>query len=247
MQFTADLHMHTKYSDGRGTVEEMMQAGLKKGLEKIAITDHGPANIGVGVRGPEQLLEIKKEAEKVSQDQNIKVLVGVEADVIGLDGEIDIPAPVYRQLDLLLVGLHPYIFPRRWQDGYRFVLPNQIYRVSAAVREKVREINTRAVVAALEKHPVDILTHPGLQMPVDFEEVARACARTGALFEINTGHHRERFQTPSIIKRVSDHGVEFIIDSDAHYPETVGELDAGWALLQQAGVPAERVVNVRFD
>ncbi|WP_366923821.1 PHP domain-containing protein [Metallumcola ferriviriculae] len=247
MQFTADLHMHTKYSDGRGTMEQMARAGFKKGLGKIAITDHGPANIGVGVKSAEQLLEIKREAARISQEVGIRVLVGVEADIIGVDGEIDVPPSIYQQLDLLLVGLHPHVFPHDWGDGYNFILPNQIYRASSLMRDKVIGVNTQAVVAALEKHPVDILTHPGLLMPVDYLAVAKACTRTGTYFEINTGHLHEHFMTPAIIKRVCDQGVDFIVNSDSHYPETVGELEAGWAMLEQAGVTAARVANVRMN
>ena len=66
MQFKADMHMHTQYSDGRGTMKEMMAAGLNKGLDKIAITEHGPNNIGVGIKSAEQLLDIKKEALELS-------------------------------------------------------------------------------------------------------------------------------------------------------------------------------------
>ncbi|MBO8168442.1 MAG: PHP domain-containing protein [Thermoanaerobacteraceae bacterium] len=245
MQFAADLHMHTKYSDGRGTIEEMMQAAIARKLEKIAITDHGPKNIGVGIKSPEQLLDIKKEAEQVSRGQNIKVLVGVEADILGVNGEIDIPETIYRQLDLLLVGLHPYVFPGTITDGLTFVLPNQLYKLSEPVRRRVIEINTKAVIAVLRKHPVDILTHPGLNMPIDYEQVARACAETNTLYEINTGHKNQHFQPLSIIEKVSRQGVRFVVNSDAHYPDTVGELQSGWELLQAAGVAPERVVNIK--
>jgi len=92
---------------------------------------------------------------------------------------------------------------------------------------------------------VDILTHPGLNMPIDYEAVAKVCAEKGTLYEINTGHNDQHFQTISIINTVARSNVNFIINSDAHYPETVGELKTGWALLKMAGVSPERVVNVR--
>ena len=245
MQFKADMHMHTQYSDGRGTMKEMMSAGLNKGLDKIAITEHGPNNIGVGIKSAEQLLDIKKEALELSAGQNIQVLVGVEADVIGTNGEIDVPQSIYQQLDLLLVGLHPHVIPVDVEDGLSFILPNKFFRFSSGVRKRVIRNNTNAIIEVLNKHKVDILTHPGLNMPIDYEAVAKVCAEKGTLYEINTGHNDQHFQTISIINTVASSNVNFIINSDAHYPETVGELKTGWALLKMAGVSPERVVNVR--
>jgi len=175
MNFTADMHMHTQYSDGRGTMKEMMAAGIDKGLDKIAITDHGPNNIGVGVKSANQLLDIKKEALNISAGQGIEVLVGVEADVIGTDGEIDVPQSIYQQLDLLLVGLHPHVVPVDVEDGLNFILPNKFFGLSPGVRKRVIRNNTNAIIKVLNKHRVDILTHPGLNMPIDYEAVAKAC------------------------------------------------------------------------
>ena len=64
MRFTGDYHTHSTYSDGRNTIVEMVDAARKKELGEIAITDHGPRNIGVGVKGPGTFLVIKDEIGK---------------------------------------------------------------------------------------------------------------------------------------------------------------------------------------
>ncbi|MDS1030624.1 PHP domain-containing protein [Bacillota bacterium LX-D] len=243
MYFFADYHMHTKHSDGRATVEEMIQAGREKGLEEIAITDHGPKNIGTGVKNPEQYLKIKQEVKELNaQFKDIKVFCGAEADLIDLDGSIDIPKKICRELDLLLVGLHPYVWPKNFSAAGKYVLGNQLAKYSSKVKSKVTNNNTKALLEAIYKHDVDIVTHPGLGMPLHLQEVARACAAKNTAFEINVGH---RYQSFTDIMEVARTGVNFVVNSDAHFTTSVGELTQGKALLTQAKIPVEQVLNAR--
>lgn len=243
MYFYGDYHMHTKYSDGRGSLEQMVQAARKKGLKEIAVTDHGPRNIGVGIRNTDVLLKTLDHARALNRlfAGEFRILVGVEADVISCQGDIDVPREVYSQLDLLLVGLHPHIIPATAEAAAWLFGGNKFAALFPPVRDAVARVNTCALVSALEKHPVDIVTHPGLGMPVDISQVARVCTGRGIAFEINTGHD---YITPSQVLRAVEEGAKIIVNSDAHYPETVGELQAGWEVLLAAGVDADRVVNL---
>lgn len=245
MEFFADLHCHTKYSDGRNTVDEMITAAKNKGLQRLAITDHGPNNIGTGVRNSETYLQIKDEikesleAEK-GNEQNIEVWVGAEADIIDLAGGIDVPKKIYQQLDWLIIGLHPYSLPTTINGIINLSLYNQLAKVSGNVKERVRNSNTKTLVEALYMHPADCVSHPNLQMAVDIKEVARACTKTDTAYEINTGHS---YQQASDIYEVAKEGVNFVVNSDSHYAETLGELDYGAELLEKAGVDSEQVIN----
>jgi len=240
--FSGDYHVHTNYSDGRATLEEMASAAFKKGLREIAVTDHGPANI-VGIKSPEILLRIKERTERLNSNFGTKfrVLVGVEADVISCDGDIDVPEDIYRQLDLLLVGLHPHVFPKTVGAGVKIVFGNKLAGISDAVWNKMVEVNTKALVAAVRNHNADIAAHPGLGMPVNFREVARACADTGCAFEINTGHNH---LSPSQVRIAAEERAPIIVNSDAHYTASVGELNWGWHLLEQVRVDPELVINL---
>lgn len=239
--FRADYHVHTRRSDGRASAEVMVAAARQAGLEEVALTDHGPRNIGVGVNAGGVYLRLKQKVA-VWESPGIQVLVGAEANIIGLNGEIDLPAAVYRQLDLLLVGLHPYVLPRNFQAARDLVLANQLQGRSRRWRERAVEANTRTLIAALDKHPIFGITHPGLGMPVDIEPLARACVRTGTLWEVNVGH---LYQRPEELARAARCGVRFVVNSDAHQPATVGRLEEGWELLRAAGVPPEQVVNLK--
>ncbi|ATW25895.1 PHP domain-containing protein [Candidatus Formimonas warabiya] len=244
MKITGDFHTHSKYSDGRHTIVEMVDAARAKGLGTIALTDHGPSNIGTGVRAAQTYLVIKDEISKLQENRpDIRILTGAEADVVSCAGDIDVPQDVVKQLDLLLVGLHPYVKPKGWKDGFTFVLGNQIAKLVPPLQNRMKSINTKALVEAMHKHDVLAITHPGLGMPLDLDEVARACLSTNTAFEINTGHN---FQKVEDIKRVSEKGVSFIVNSDAHFTKSVGNLETGLALLAHANVPPEQIINVEM-
>lgn len=245
MKAFADFHSHSTYSDGRGTIAENIRAASESGLRKYAITDHGPNNIGTGVSNENKYQEIRAGVDMLKEKYSgVELLVGSEADIISVEGEIDLSAATIAGLDLLIVGLHPFIWPKTLQDGFKFVLPNQLQRISRSQREKVRCLNTKAVVEALDRYEIDILSHPNLGMPLMIGETARACAKYETAYEINTGHH---FQGVEEVQEVAALGAIFVVNSDAHFPASVGNLEIGVHLLEQAGISPEQTLNLQQE
>lgn len=243
MEFFADWHTHSTYSDGRGSIEENVTAAISRGLSQLAITDHGPANIGTGVKNPETYLEIIEEICRLNKKyQNIEVLTGAEADIVGPDGSIDIPRNIVEQLDLLIVGLHPYVRPRTLEAAWSVVGINQLALISRKSREKARVNNTKALKEAVLNYDIDFISHPDLKMPVDVAELAAVCANRDTALEINTGHHYDKRE---LVRDALKTGVNFVVNSDAHFPETVGLLATGGDLLAKFDVPVERILNAR--
>lgn len=241
MKLFADYHTHTTYSDGRGTPAENIKAAIDRGLEAVAITDHGPKSIGTGVAGPETFLAIKEEVAGLSSRfPEIKILVGAEAAVISRDGRLDLPKTIIEQLDLLLAGHHPYYIPESLGDALHYTLPNLVVRLKKSTWEKMRNTNTKALIETVHNYPVDFISHPDLMMPADPDELARACAGRETALEVNTGHH---YNKEDIVRAAARHGAKLVINSDAHYPETVGELASGLALVEKLRFPAEMVIN----
>ena len=243
MHAIADLHSHSTYSDGRGKLADNIQAASAKGLEQYAITDHGPRNLGVGVSNENKYREIKAVVAQLQPNYpNLQILVGSEADVISLEGEIDLSSEIIEELDLLIVGLHPYIWPKTWRDGWDFVLSNQLLRITRRYEDQVRCRNTKALVEAIAKYPVDIISHPNLAMPIEISEVARACQKYHTAYEINTGHN---YQTIEDVLTAAKEGVNFVVNSDAHFPTSIGCLETGIELLQRSGIGPEQSLNLR--
>lgn len=243
MEFFADWHTHSTYSDGRGTIEENIQAAFRKGLKEVAITDHGPANIGVGVKGAETYLEIHNKIREYDlKYDEITVKSGAEADIIGLDGTIDIPKSIAGKLDILIVGLHPYVWPAKLNAAWSVVAVNQLALLSRRFRQRARVNNTKALKEALYKYDVNFVSHPNLKMPVEISEIARACAEQDTALEINTGHHYDKEE---LVYTSLREGVNFTVNSDAHFPETVGNLTGGMELMEKFNVPVDRILNAR--
>jgi putative hydrolase len=166
--------------------------------------------------------------------------VGAEAAVISRDGRLDLPEDVIRRLDLLIAGLHPYCIPENLGEALHYTLPNLVAGLKKSVREKMRNTNTKALIGAIHKYPVRVISHPDLMMPADPGELARACAALETALEVNTGHH---YNKENIIRAAARHGARLAINSDAHCPESVGELAAGAALVERLRFPAEMVIN----
>jgi len=222
-------------------VEGIALAARERGLLEVAITDHGPNVVVSGVRDLSCYKRVRGDIDRLDIS-DIRVLVGAEANIVDLAGTLDIPEDVYMDLDVLICGLHPYTIPGSWGDGWRLFGRNHLRHLGKGWRERAVAANTKATVMALENNPVDILSHPGLFFQVDIEEVARACVREGVLFEINCGHHHPPLED---VKIALEAGVDIIINSDAHFCDTVGMMEYGSGLVEKLGIPLERVVNRR--
>jgi len=241
LKLFADYHTHTTYSDGRGTPAENIRAAAGRGLAAVAITDHGPRGIGIGVAGPETFLTIKEEVAGLADSfPEVRALVGAEAAVISSDGRLDLPEEIIGQLDLLLAGLHPYYVPDRLGDALCYTLPNLAAKLSRSARAKMRNANTKALLGTVYSYRVDIISHPDLMLPADPDELARACAGRETALEVNTGHH---YNKEEIVRAAAYRGARLAINSDAHYPETVGDLASGIALVERLRFPAEMIIN----
>lgn len=246
MKVFADYHTHTKHSHGKGTIEDNVKIAIQRGLTQIGIADHGPAShslVRLGVKNPEELLDIKSEIQRLQYHYpQIEILAGVEANIISLDGTIDVPYRILQSLDKILVGLHLFIIPKSWEDGRKIIYDNMIrYKIHKGDREEIRYHNTKALLNALKKYPIDIITHPGYQLDIDTVELARACKETDTALEINVSHG---FLTEEFIKIAAAEGAKFVISSDAHAPEKVGRLEVGVNMLEKLKIPKEQIINV---
>lgn len=241
MKLFADYHTHTVHSHGKGTIRENALAAKEKGLSALGIADHGPASIGLGVKGEKGFAKIKEEIAALNRENSgVNVLFSVEANVIGVNGTIDVPKKLQRSMDMVLAGLHPLVWPASLRDGFDLFVQNRLARLSGRFRRRARLTNTKAIVEAVYKNDIDIVTHPGLKLDIDTAELARACAKRDTAMEINAGHG---YMTVEYVKIAMREGAKFAIGSDAHQPADVGRLEPGIAVAEKAGVPAERIIN----
>ncbi|HEY8463943.1 MAG TPA: PHP domain-containing protein [Bacillota bacterium] len=242
----ADYHTHTRYSGAGGSIRENAQAAQQVGLEVLGIADHGPANWGhFNLTKPETFEQMIVETRRVEQEfSGLRILAGTEANIISFDGELDIPIRLQRKLDQVLAGFHLTVFPKSPAAGLKFAVWRLLADLSPQLLQRARNDNTKAVVEAVFRNEIDIITHPGLHININTPELARACARTDTALEINSKHGRESIE---FIKAAAGEGVKFAIGSDAHRPEQVGRLLPGIKAAQAAGLKAEQIINVVED
>lgn len=240
MRIFADYHTHTRFSHGKGTIEENVQAARKKGLREIAITDHGPGHFLYGV-GKNALVKMREEVNRINDRcGDIDVLLGLEANVISIDGSIDVDESIISMLDILLVGYHFGALPGSARDGYHIHLKNFAGRWLKGLARSARELNTRALIKAIERYPVRIITHPGAKADIDTAAIADAAAHNGTALEINASH---RFMTVDYVRIAKRHGAKFVLSSDAHSPEKVGEVSGALDIAIKAGISAGDIIN----
>jgi len=226
IKLVADLHIHSVGSGhAYSTVTEIVAAAKEKGLAMIAITDHGPAMPG----GPHpyhfaNLRVLPREIE------GIRVLKGVEANIINEKGELDLKEYYLQRLDIVLAGFHTYCTPKADKDIY-----------------------TDSALNAMENPYVDIIVHPGNpEFPVDYDTVIKKAAEKGIPLEINNssfcGSRRgSQDNCRDIARIIAEYGGPVVIGSDAHFARDVGRFDQAIETVLSAGIKEEQVLNTSVE
>ena len=234
--FIGDYHTHTKFSDGKGSVMENALAAKALGLREIAVTDHG---FHLLRKGGEKYRRLKEECAEATALTGVKVIAGVEADILSTEGDLDLPESAMSEIDYLIAGFHKFAPPKNLSSFFKMYFVTYFNGlIPTGDRAKAR--NTEALIAAIERYPIRAITHLGHSLKVDLGAVARACAEKDVLVEINAKHLRD---FKGHWKALSESGACFVVNSDAHRPCDVGVLDVAFKRALEEGIPPDRIVN----
>lgn len=237
-----DYHTHTQYSrhgHGKGSVLENAGVAADKGLKQIAITDHGFNHLTYGVRRRD-IPAVKEDILNAKEVTGVDILLGVEANLISRDGDVDVKEEDYEFLDVLLMGHHRMVKMSNMKDFMTLNMVNMFNSPFAPSAERLNR-NTTAFLKALDKYPIDVITHLNYGFPTDTLAVARMAKQKGVYVELNG--KRINF-TDQELDIMASEGVKFILGSDAHRPERVGECNNGMNLIYRLGIPVSQVVNL---
>lgn len=240
MKILSDYHTHTVYSHGKGTIEENVQQARNLGLKIIAISDHGPGHMGFGIKR-RKLREMRDIIDRLNGEyDDIEILLGLEANVLDVEGHLDVDDEMLGLIDVLMAGYHFGSRPVR-------IIRDMLHHAAnyfGSKSDKLTELNTQALIQAMKRYDIDILTHPGAKGPIDVARVAEAAAETGTALEINASHG---YLTVDQIKEAMAYGVKFSINSDAHHPDDIGKVAKGIERAEAAGLQADRILNAVED
>jgi putative hydrolase len=244
MTLRADYHIHSVYSKnrhGKSTIEEIVKKAIELGLEEIAITDHGPKHYMYGIKRS-RITEAKNEIVELRKKfPQIKILFGAEANILNYEGDIDIDEELYKIYDIVLCGYHIAVTFKSFNDFFNFLVMNFLSKLSHRLSSRMAEKNTDAVVNALDKNRVDILTHPGDKINVNISRIAEAAERNGTVLEISNSHGHLNSEE---IKIAAGYDVKFAINSDAHIKDKVGGFGTGLKAALDAGLDLKRIINL---
>jgi len=221
-----DLHMHSTWSDGRASLEEMLTGCVERGYEYFAITDHSKALAMAGGLDAKKLRRQWAEVEEVAaKHPEIRLLRGMEVDMLG-EGELDLEDELLAELDVVLIAVHS-----------RFQLPEAE--------------QTARVIKALQHPEVNILVHPTGRLlnrrgpiALDLEAVLECAAEFGVVVELNS--HPDRLDlSDENLMRAKRRGLKVAISTDAHRVPDLGLMAYGVVQARRAWLEKEDVLNAR--
>lgn len=220
-----DVHAHTTATDGKCSIQEMAEAGIERGYEYIAITDHSK-NLAMtngldAKRAVAHIRRIREVDEKMKG--RIRVFTGIEVDILG-DGQLDLPDDVLAEMDIVIASVH--------------TLFNQ-----------PRKEMTARILRAIENPYVRILGHPTGRLllrrePFDFDlpAVLDRASELGVAVEQNSSP--ERLDLNDVNLRLAhEKGCKIVINTDAHHTSHYGNIQYGMRQLRRAWLTRKDVLN----
>lgn len=221
-----DLHVHSKWSDGSYSFDELAQAALERGYRYIAITDHSKGlGIARGLTGERIMEEVKAISALNKKLKGLRLLSGVEVD-IRADGSLDLPDEILSRLDVVNAAIH---------SGFR----------------QSKSQLTRRLTGAMKNPYVGIISHPTGRLlgereayEVDMDELLEAAKKTGTALEINAFPARLDLNDVAA-KRAKQMGIPIAISTDAHLLEHFGYMAYGVSIARRAWLEAGDILNTR--
>lgn len=236
MVIYGDYHTHTPYSHGKGSVLDNAMVAKSKGLKELAITDHGFSHKTFGLKRS-QIDNLIMDIDKAKKATGVNILLGIEENFLSLDGKIGLYKRDLDFLQIVNVGYHKLARPCSAKDYFKLFLPNNMHFYTKAQIER----NTLCVLKAIETQPINIITHLGVGMPVNLAEIARLAREKNVFIELNG--KRIAFNGADI-ETLLKYDTQFILNSDAHKPEKVGDVRNGMNYVIKYNIPEKNIVNL---
>ncbi|ADY73188.1 PHP domain protein [Desulfurobacterium thermolithotrophum DSM 11699] len=219
-----DLHIHSNWSDGVSTIEEIALKALKMGYKYIAITDHSKSLKVANGLSEEDVLRRNEEIDKLNEKfkGKIRILKGMEVDILP-DGSLDYDNEILSQLDFVVAAIHS----RFTQD------------------------NTERIIKAMENPYVNAIAHPTGRLigqregyPLDIEAIMKKAAETGTALEVNAYYNR--LDLKDIHCRLAvKFGVKLVISTDSHHVDHMWMIKLGVGTARRGWVRKEDVINTK--
>lgn len=241
MILTSDYHTHTVYSHGKGSVMDNAERAREIGLKEIAVSDHGFSHPAFGLT-KRKLPKLRSDCHNATFLTGVNVLLGIESNIIGTDGTVDLKATEYDKFDVFLAGIHKLVY-FKFGSMFSLGIPDLFYSTFKMenVPKSLIKTNTKTFINVIKNNPVDVITHLNFCCFADAVEVAKVAADYGTYLELNA---KKIHLSDDELQKILDTKVNFVISSDAHTASRVGEISLVEKLIERVNVPESRIANV---
>ena len=220
------FHNHSKWSDGRASLEEMAEAARKLGYKYLGIGDHSQSLTIANGLNPQRVADQHKEIDALNARlKGIHLFKGTECDILA-DGSLDFTDTVLESFDYVVASVHSYF-------------------------NQTQEEMTRRIIKAVSHPRVTMLGHATGRLilqrdayKVDLEAVLQAAARHGTMVEINASPHRLDIDWIHC-KRAKTLGVKLVINPDAHATEEIAFTKFGIDVARRGWLEKGDVFNTQ--
>jgi len=215
-----DLHIHTNYSDGSSTIQELIQKAKSLNYQYIAITDHSKSRkISRGL----SIKQLQKQIKEINKINSFKILKGAEVDILR-NGSLDYPNSILKQLDIVIAAVH-----------------------SSFKLSKIEQTNR--ILKALQNKHVNILAHPTGRLiqkrnpyQLDLQKIYEFAKDNNKLLEINSYPQRLDLNATNI-KEALQNKVKLVISTDAHSTQDLNYMSLGVSQAKKALATPKDIVN----
>ncbi|MRH42918.1 DNA polymerase/3'-5' exonuclease PolX [Aquibacillus halophilus] len=219
-----DLHMHTTWSDGAQSIEEMVNMAISRGYEYIAITDHSKFLKVANGLDEKKIRRQREEINRLNDKyKNFHIFAGIEMDILP-DGTLDFSNEFLKEMDYVVAGIHSSF--------------NQS-------KDKIM----KRLNSALENQYVNVIAHPTGRLigrregyQVDVEQLIMGAKETGTVLELNANPNRFDLSW-EWIKLAQENGVNIAVNTDAHSYTTLNNMEVGIGIARKGWLRKETVIN----
>jgi len=225
LKLVADTHTHT-ISSGHAysTLQENAREAELRGIEAMAMTDHGPS-----MPGASTLLHFWNLGVIPQYINNVRIIKGAEANIIDYSGALDMPGELLSTLEFVNASFHDIT-----------ITPGTV------------EENTNGLISALMSPFVDAVAHPGNPLfQVDIDKVVKTAAEYNKLIELNNGSFRSRKgclnNCTEFVRKCKKYGARITCGSDAHICYDIGKFNVIQQIIEEAGMPEELIISTSLS
>lgn len=221
MPILGNFHNHTKYSDGKCSLEEIVQLAEIEKRDYIGISDHTISARGVS---EDELYKQLEHIGKINQSSICNVLKGIECEILR-DGSLDMPPSVLSQMDYVISAIH---------IDYIMLKSEAEHRLIKAIENPFTNILA---------HPSSRLYHKKIELFIDMYKIIDACAHNNVAIEINGDPDRIDLD-PTYINYAVKKGVMFTLDSDTHTRTGFKNINNSIQIAEDYSIPNNQILNL---